>query len=146
MENRSYVIHSLNDLPSFVSELLPLLSRSLVWCFYGEMGAGKTTLIREICRQLQVTDSVTSPTFALVNEYRRTGKKSVFHFDFYRIKDIREAYDLGYEEYFYGGSHCFVEWPEKVEEILPPGLARVRIARESNDTRQIVLEIPEQSI
>ena len=93
----------------------------------GTMGAGKTTLIREICGQLGVTDNVTSPTFALINQYRTEGGERINHFDFYRINKLEEAYDLGYEEYFDSGNLCLIEWPEKIEELLPEDVLVVKI-------------------
>jgi tRNA threonylcarbamoyladenosine biosynthesis protein TsaE len=104
------------------------------------MGAGKTTLIKEICRQINVTDAVTSPTFAIVNEYHRTNGKPVFHFDFYRINKLDEVYDLGYEEYFYSDSLCLVEWPEKIEQLLPNDTVTVKIKEIDNGKRIITIE------
>ena len=101
------------------------------------VGAGKTARIREICARLGVTDTVTSPTFALVNQYSAPGGKPVFHFDFYRIDDIREAYDMGYEEYFYGGDLCLVEWPEKIGQLLPEETIAVRITVTGEHSRHI---------
>ncbi len=92
------------------------------------MGAGKTTFIKAICHYLGATDIVQSPTFALINEYRTAGGESMFHFDFYRIEKIEEVYDIGYEDYMYSGSYCFIEWPELVEELLPEGTVKVTIA------------------
>ena len=89
-----------------------------IWTFDGEMGAGKTTLIKAICEILQVTDEVSSPTFSLVNEYKTNDGKTIYHFDFYRIKNIEEVYDIGYEDYFYSGNICLIEWPEKIKELL----------------------------
>ncbi len=86
--------------------------------FKGEMGAGKTTLIKEICRQLGVTDAVSSPTFSLVNEYQTANGQTIYHFDFYRIKNLQEVYDMGYEEYFFSGNYCFIEWPEMIEPLI----------------------------
>ena len=104
------------------------------------MGAGKTTLIREICRLLGVTDTVSSPTFAIVNEYRGEGIAPVYHFDFYRIERIEEAFDFGYEEYFYSGNLCLVEWPEKVESLLPDDVMTVRIDTPDEDVRLIAFD------
>ncbi len=89
-----------------------------LWCFYGNMGAGKTTLIKEICKQLGINQHVSSPTFSLVNEYLLPNNLPLFHFDFYRIKHVSEVYDIGYETYFESGSICLIEWPEMIEEIL----------------------------
>ena len=104
------------------------------------MGAGKTTLIREIVAQLGATDTVTSPTFALVNQYKGRGKRPIYHFDFYRIDDLREAFDLGYEEYFYSGDICLVEWPEKIEPLLPENTIQVRITVDSATARTFEIE------
>lgn len=108
-----------------------------VFALYGAMGAGKTTFIQAICRQLGSDDTVTSPTFAIVNEYALNGGSSVYHFDFYRIRDLEEAFDLGYEDYFYGGSYCLIEWPERIEALLPEKYVRVEIVVEPDDTRCI---------
>jgi len=89
-----------------------------LWCFYGEMGAGKTTMIKEIARLFEVNSEVNSPTFSLVNEYSTQFGKKLFHFDFYRILSLAEVYDIGFEDYFYSGNICLIEWPEKIEEIL----------------------------
>ncbi len=108
-----------------------------VFALYGAMGAGKTTFIQAVCRQLGSDDTVTSPTFAIVNEYAVNGGASVYHFDFYRIRDLEEAFDLGYEDYFYGGSYCLIEWPERIEALLPEKYVRVEILVEPDDTRCI---------
>ena len=113
-----------------------------VFAFYGKMGAGKTTFIKAICEALGVEDVVTSPTFAIVNEYAVGGNPSfrkVFHFDFYRIKNLREAYDIGCEEYFYSGCPCFIEWPELIEEILPEDIVKVNIEALNDDTRLVTI-------
>ena len=107
-----------------------------VFAFYGSMGAGKTTFIKAICKQLGVTDVITSPTFAIVNEYEAPSG-AVFHFDFYRIKRLDEVYDMGYEDYFYSGSLCFIEWPELVEELLPGDAVRVTITEQPDGTRAV---------
>lgn len=108
-----------------------------VIAFYGQMGAGKTTFIRAICEALNVPEVVTSPTFALVYEYSYGIDKKIFHFDFYRINKIEEAYDLGYDEYFYSGETCLVEWPEKVESLLPEDVVRVYIDVLNEQDREI---------
>jgi tRNA threonylcarbamoyladenosine biosynthesis protein TsaE len=104
-----------------------ILPERNVVCFYGPMGSGKTTLIAEICKQIGVTDAVSSPTFALINEYRTDCDDTVFHFDFYRTEKLSEVFDLGYEEYFYSDSTCLIEWPEKIEELLPEHYAKIEI-------------------
>ena len=126
-------IDSPGDLPDVAERIIEKLDRHRVVAFYGPMGAGKTTLIKEIASQLGVEDTVTSPTFALVNQYLAANGEPIYHFDFYRIDRIEEAFDLGYEEYFYSGDICLIEWPEKIEELLPPGTLRVRIATHPDD-------------
>lgn len=110
-----------------------------VFAFYGKMGAGKTTFIQAICRYLGSTDNVISPTFALINEYT-SPKGSIYHFDFYRIKEMEEAFDLGYEDYLYSGSYCFIEWPEKIEPLLPENIVTVKIEVDEHETRLIRAE------
>ena len=133
-------IDSLDDLPAAAQAVIDSLQGRTVVAFRGEMGAGKTTLIREIAACLGSGDTVTSPTFAIVNQYEGDGGRRICHFDFYRIDDIREAYDFGYEEYFYSGDLCLVEWPEKIEELLPPDTMTVRIAVDSEDERTITID------
>ncbi len=111
----NYTLQNINDAASHV---VAKSNNRKLWIFRGEMGAGKTTLIKSICELLQVKDEISSPTFSLVNEYHTTNGKKVFHFDFYRIKSIEEVYDMGYEDYFYSNQICLIEWPEKIEEIL----------------------------
>jgi tRNA threonylcarbamoyladenosine biosynthesis protein TsaE len=115
-----------------------------VFAFYGKMGAGKTTFIKAVCEQLGVTDVVTSPTFAIVNEYTLTSPllplSSIYHFDFYRIRRIEEVYDMGYEDYFYSGNLCFIEWPELIDDILPSDAVRITIAEQPDGSRLISTE------
>ena len=118
-------ITSQDELPDVAEAVIEALGRRTVVALRGEMGAGKTTLIREIAAQLGATDTVTSPTFAIVNQYKGKGNRRIHHFDFYRINDIREAYDFGYEEYFFSGDLCLVEWPEKIEQLLPENVMTV---------------------
>ena len=110
-----------------------------VFAFYGSMGAGKTTFIKAICEQLGVEDVITSPTFAIVNEYE-TNDRPIFHFDFYRIKRLEEVYDMGYEDYFYSGSLCFIEWPELIEDLLPDDAVRVTITEQPDGSRTVSTE------
>lgn len=130
---KTITIKGLSDLPEGAEALLEeAADDKRIIAFYGPMGAGKTTLIKEICRQKGVDpDEVNSPSFAIVNEYRPTDPSAdpapIYHFDFYRIKAIEEAFDFGYEEYFYSGNLCLVEWPEKIEELLPDDILRVRL-------------------
>lgn len=110
-----------------------------VWVFVGEMGAGKTTLIKELCAHLGVTDAMSSPTFSIVNEYRTTSGETVFHFDFYRIQKEQEALDIGAEEYFYSGHYCFIEWPERIPDLIPDKYAVVKITIDDDHHRTISL-------
>ncbi|MFW6352326.1 MAG: tRNA (adenosine(37)-N6)-threonylcarbamoyltransferase complex ATPase subunit type 1 TsaE [Bacteroidota bacterium] len=108
-----------NQIAIVAQKVLKTFPRKRVFAFYGEMGAGKTTLIKGLCNYLGVLDTVTSPTFSIVNEYQTLEKGIVYHFDFYRINKMEEAMDMGYEEYFFSGNYCFVEWPGKIENLLP---------------------------
>jgi tRNA threonylcarbamoyladenosine biosynthesis protein TsaE len=116
---RIFTIHSENDVEKIAKEFLPLLSEHKVVAFYGNMGVGKTTFIKSLCHVLGVKGLVTSPSFALVNEYDVVNGDTVFHFDFYRLKNASEVFDLGYEDYFFSDHICLIEWPEKVADVLP---------------------------
>ena len=120
-------VNDLSNLPTAAEALLAFAEAAKIFIFDGDMGAGKTTFIKSFCLALGVTDVVSSPTYSIVNEYE-SASGPVYHFDFYRIKDIQEAYDLGYEEYFYGGGICLIEWPERVTELLPDHLVKVEIS------------------
>ena len=133
-------ITSQEELRDVAEAIVRDLGRRTVVAFRGEMGAGKTTLIREIAAVLGATDTVTSPTFAIVNQYNGANNRRIYHFDFYRIDDIREAYDFGYEEYFYSGDLCLVEWPEKIEQLLPENVMTVRITVDSDTARTFEIE------
>lgn len=121
-------------------KLLESFPEERFFAFFGKMGVGKTTLIKELCAALGVEDNVCSPTFAIVNEYVSGAGEPVYHFDFYRLKTLAEAYDLGYEEYFYSGCYCFTEWTEKVEELLPESYVRVEI-KETDGVRVLSADI-----
>lgn len=121
------IASSVSDLDAIARKLLIEHPKARIFAFFGEMGAGKTTLIKAICSQLKVVDNVASPTFSIINEYRSESGFLVYHFDFYRIKKFEEAFDLGYEEYFYSGAYCFIEWPELIEPLLPEETIRVKI-------------------
>jgi len=108
-----------------------------IFAFYGTMGAGKTTFIKAICHELGSNDYVTSPSFALINEYTTAEGSLIYHFDFYRIKKLEEAFDLGYEDYIYSGNYCFIEWPEMIEQLLPEGIVEVRIKEEDKGIRLV---------
>lgn len=133
-------VNGLSDLPDAAEEILGALDGRNVVALYGPMGAGKTTLVREICAQLGSEDTVTSPTFALINRYDTAEGNAIFHFDFYRIERPEEAFDMGYEEYFYSDGLCLVEWPEKVEELLPDDVMKVTITPTSNTRRVITID------
>ena len=121
-------IENTEGLAAAARQFVEAMGERRIFAFYGKMGAGKTTFIKAICEALGVEDVVTSPTFAIVNEYGADGAfDRVYHFDFYRIKNLREAYDIGCEEYFYSGCPCFIEWPELVEELLPENTVNVSI-------------------
>ena len=122
-------------------KFIKLMHQRHVFAFYGEMGAGKTTFIKAICKELGVEDIVSSPTFALVYEYKTSGNEKIYHFDLFRINDVSELFDLGYEDYFYSGYRCFIEWPEKAEHLLPLDCVRVYINVASDGSR--ILKIKE---
>ena len=134
-------INSLDNIHEAAKQFIAAMEDNTVFAFYGKMGAGKTTFIKAICEELGVTDVINSPTFAIVNEYRsdETGEL-IYHFDFYRIKKLDEVYDMGYEDYFYSGALCFIEWPELVEEVLPGDAVKVIIEEIEDDIRSIRLE------
>lgn len=127
-------IHTLEELPKVAQALLNYANDQKFFIFEGEMAAGKTTFIKTFCEALGVTDVVSSPTFSIVNEYE-SSHGPVFHFDFYRLKNLQEAYDIGYEEYFYSDSYCLVEWPSKVEELLPEAYIKVQITVADDEQR-----------
>lgn len=132
-------IKSIQQIDEAAQRVLASIHGKNIVCFYGTMGAGKTTLIRAICKALGVADVVTSPSFALVNEYTDRNGKPVYHFDFYRIKRIDEVYDFGYEEYFYNPEAlCLIEWPELIEQILPTqGVVNIQIAVNADGSRTL---------
>lgn len=132
-------VPNLKELPDAARRLLAAVGDQRVLLFYGGMGVGKTTFISAICQQLGVIDVPSSPTFAIVNEYDSTAGP-LYHFDFYRIKSEQEAFDLGYEDYFYSGSYCLVEWPEKIMALLPTDAARIHIVATADGMRRISVE------
>ena len=132
---------TLGQLPHVADNLIARFPESRIIAVYGKMGSGKTTFIQEICKVLDVSDTITSPTFAIVNEYFTIQGASVYHFDFYRIKNIGEAYDLGYEDYFFSGNYCLIEWPEKIESLLPESYIEVTIVEEKAQTRTIKAQV-----
>jgi tRNA threonylcarbamoyladenosine biosynthesis protein TsaE len=130
-------VTSIKALAKAAKKLIEKFPDQRVFAFYGKMGAGKTTFIQAVCKELGTPDNVTSPTFALINEYKTEAGDSIFHFDFYRIKDLEEAYDLGYEDYFYSKDYCLIEWPEKIEPLLPQNYVDVKIEVLENGSRLI---------
>ncbi|NVK04199.1 MAG: tRNA (adenosine(37)-N6)-threonylcarbamoyltransferase complex ATPase subunit type 1 TsaE [Flavobacteriia bacterium] len=132
-------IHSIAELDEAVREILASIPKGVV-LFQGPMGAGKTTTISAICRALEVEDHLSSPTFSLVNEYQSGEGESIYHFDFYRIEDEAEAMDMGYEDYFWSGDWCFVEWPEKIPNLLPSRFTLIRLSVE-NEVRTLEVKI-----
>ena len=131
-------IENTEGLAAAARQFVEAMGERRIFAFYGKMGAGKTTFIKAICEALGVEDVVTSPTFAIVNEYGADGAfDRVYHFDFYRIKNLREAYDIGCEEYFYSGYPCFIEWPELVEELLPENTVNVSIEVRDDESRHV---------
>lgn len=134
-------IESLEKIQEAAKQFVSFMGDNTVFAFYGKMGAGKTTFIKAICQELGVTDNITSPTFAIVNEYRSDiAGELIYHFDFYRIKKIEEVYDMGYEDYFYSGAICFIEWPELIEDLLPGNTVKVSITEEDNGSRSVAME------
>jgi len=129
-------ISDIKDIKAAARQFVDGMGASKVYAFYGKMGAGKTTFIKAVCECLGVSDVITSPTFAIVNEYSADGSGlTVYHFDFYRIKKLDEVYDMGYEEYFYSGCPCFIEWPELIEELLPDEAVKVSIEEQADGSR-----------
>lgn len=134
-------IESLDKIDEAAIEFIKVMEDNTVFAFHGEMGAGKTTFIKAICEKLGVSDTINSPTFAIINEYRSDSGELIYHFDFYRINKIEEAFDFGYEDYFYSGSLCFIEWPEKVESLLPNDTVNVSIKVLEDGSRDVKLDI-----
>ena len=142
----SMKIQSIDTIRETAREFISQIGDHRVFAFYGKMGAGKTTFVKAICEELGVEDVITSPTFAIVNEYtcplttHQLPINQIFHFDFYRIKKLEEVYDMGYEEYFYSGALCFIEWPELIEPLLPDDAVRVTIEEQPDGTRTVSIQ------
>lgn len=130
-------IKGVEEYPQAATQFIRQMGNSRIFAFYGNMGAGKTTFIKSICEAMGVQDTINSPTFAIVNEYEDAEANTIYHFDFYRIKDIAEVYNMGYEEYLYSNAYCFIEWPELIEELLPEETVKVYIEEKENGTRTI---------
>lgn len=134
-----FIVDKVEDLAAAAERMIAQYPQERIFLFYGHMGAGKTTFINALCAALEVQDSTSSPTFSIVNEYA-SSHGPLYHFDFYRLKDESEALDLGYEEYFYSGNYCFVEWPEKIENLLPSHYLKITIEAIDNQSRSITAE------
>lgn len=140
MTTKEFHINGIDELGQVADYLISLRNESDIIAFYGPMGAGKTTLIKNLCHKMGVTDEVNSPTFAIVNEYVTVEGESVYHFDFYRIKKLEEVFDIGYDNYFYSGNLCLLEWPEMIDPLMPDRFIRVDIALgETDDSRKIIV-------
>lgn len=136
-------IQDIEHIREAAREFIQQMGDAHVFAFYGKMGAGKTTFVKAICEELGVQDVITSPTFAIINEYEAssTGQYKgipIYHFDFYRIKKLEEVYDMGYEDYFYADALCFIEWPELIEDILPEDAVKVSIEEQPDGTRLVM--------
>ncbi|MBD8348669.1 MULTISPECIES: tRNA (adenosine(37)-N6)-threonylcarbamoyltransferase complex ATPase subunit type 1 TsaE [unclassified Dysgonomonas] len=133
-------IKSLDTITDAAIEFVKQMGDNTVFAFHGEMGAGKTTFIKAICEKLGVTDVINSPTFAIINEYRADSGELIYHFDFYRINKEEEAFDFGYEDYFYSGCICFIEWPERIESLLPHDTVHVTVKEIENGSRLVEIK------
>ncbi|NDV65545.1 tRNA (adenosine(37)-N6)-threonylcarbamoyltransferase complex ATPase subunit type 1 TsaE [Bacteroides sp. 224] len=133
-------IQSLDQIHEAARQFIEAMGDNTVFALYGKMGAGKTTFVKAVCEALGVTDVINSPTFAIVNEYRSDTGELIYHFDFYRIKKLDEVYDMGYEDYFYSGALCFIEWPELIDDLLPGNTIKVTIEELEDGSRTVTLE------
>jgi len=132
------ICKNIDNLHEVSVKLLKKFPLRKIFAFYGELGSGKTTFIKTICKSLGVADIVNSPTFAIINVYKASDGENIYHFDFYRLKSIEEVFDIGYEDYFYSGSYCFIEWPEKIENLLPDHAIKVYIEVNKPDGSRII--------
>ena len=130
----------MDDLKRVAKEFLEFTGKDTIYALYGPMGVGKTTFVKAVAEQLGIEDDVNSPTFAIVNEYLTARGNSVFHFDFYRVKNVEEAMDFGYEEYFYSGNRCFIEWPEMIESLLPENTLICRFTELEDGRRELTID------
>lgn len=136
-----YEIKNISSLPGIVAKFLKDAGKNKHFALYGTMGAGKTTFVKEVCRQLSVKEVVTSPTFSIVNEYTIPENDKVYHFDFYRIKKEEELFDMGFEDYAYSNAFCFIEWPEKAPDIIPGHFISIRIEEKGGGSRLIEVNL-----
>ena len=130
-------IQDLGHIREAARQFIAAMGDRKVFAFYGSMGAGKTTFVKAVCEELGVEDVITSPTFAIINEYQSREGDTIYHFDFYRIKKLEEVYDMGYEDYFYSGALCFIEWPELIEDLLPEDAVKVSITEKEDGSRAV---------
>ena len=138
--NPTIHIAQLDHIHTAAQAFITAMGSHTVFAFYGKMGAGKTTFIKALCEEMGVDDVITSPTFAIVNEYTTRSGFPIYHFDFYRIKKIEEVFDMGYEDYFFSGHLCLIEWPELIEELLPEDAVRVLIEELPDGSREITIK------
>ena len=134
-------IRSLRDIKAAAKQFLQEYNQYRIFAFYGKMGSGKTTFIKALCEEMGSHDNVTSPTFSIINEYTTASEVMIYHFDFYRIKNLQEAFDLGYEDYFFSGNYCFIEWPERIEPLLPDEIVKVEISVAENEIRLVEVSV-----
>lgn len=138
--SRDWVCRDLTELGAIAGEMLDVAKDYKVWLFEGSLGAGKTTLVKALCRALGVLDTVSSPSFSLINEYATAKGEAVYHFDFYRVTTEMEAVDIGADEYFYSGNLCFIEWPSKIPSLIPDRYLKITINLVSENHRKITLQ------
>lgn len=140
-EDEVFTSVTIADLKIVAQKIVERVNNIKVWLFHGELGSGKTTLIKEVCGVLGVQEVTSSPTFSIVNEYQTVNSNTIYHFDFYRIKNEAEAIDIGVEEYFYSGNPCFIEWPEKIPTLIPLPYAEITLQVETNTKRTIAIAV-----
>ncbi|HEY9114743.1 MAG TPA: tRNA (adenosine(37)-N6)-threonylcarbamoyltransferase complex ATPase subunit type 1 TsaE [Bacteroidales bacterium] len=144
MSSFRHTAHSVSELAAISKSMISEMGDERIFAFEGKMGAGKTTLIKSVCEVLGVEDVVSSPTFSLVNVYNDKDGNNIYHFDFYRIKKLEEVFDIGYEEYFYSGDYCLIEWPEMVKQVMPDSYVLVSIEVDDNENRLISYSLVNQ--
>lgn len=145
--NKTFIIKDISQIEILANDFINYISNSdlesNIFAFYGKMGAGKTTFIKALCKVLGVSDTVNSPTFTIVNEYKSSRGFAIYHFDFYRLNKVKEAYDIGIDEYFSSNGLCFMEWPEKIDEILPKDIIKVKIEEQIDGSRLVEILSPQ---
>jgi len=134
---KSLICNTIEELPEIANSIVSFAGTNKIWLFYGEMGSGKTTVIKQICDLLRVRENVSNPTYSIVNEYQNEAGEIFYHFDFYRIRNEAEAFDIGYEDYFFSGNRCFIEWPEKIPNLIPEASLKIEISMLENSSRLI---------